>query len=138
MKLLFLALLLPSIALAECKIAIDDIKPTVRNALSGMHSKSNETITIEEFAGAKDFINDVISKVMQCYEFVAKVERRNPDFNKWGEESDRYYYYALPLRSLELQLDTAIRSFSFGQWRNESFDINMWEKVATEFYDRKI
>ncbi|MEJ8569834.1 hypothetical protein, partial [Elongatibacter sediminis] len=135
---LLILIFLPALSVADCQIELQEIKPRVNQILEPLHEKENSDITEEEFSQAEAQISAIISELDVCTGFYEEYERKNSDYTRWGEKSDRYRSYSLWLTSVDMQLEAAVESFRYWIFRSWLFDVDMWEKVAVEFDEREI
>ena len=137
MKILIL-LIFPVACAAECSIGLDEIVPLVKSQLQPLHERANSKIERIEFVNAHQGLSEIVEKLDGCAEYYHEYELECLHFENWGKWSDRYMSTSMALKSVEMQLQAAVDSFDIRIFRRWLFDIDMWEKVAQEFYDREI
>lgn len=137
MKILIL-LLFPIVCDAECSTELNEIVPLVKTQLQPLHEKVNSKIDRLEFVNAHQAVSEIVETLSGCAEYYREYEFENCHFGNWGKGSDRYMLASMALKSVEMQLEAAVDSFDIRIFRRWLFDVDMWEKVAQEFYHREI
>ena len=129
---------MPIVATAQCNIELESIKPLAKEYLSSLHEQDNLLIKREDFEVAYSRLGQLIIVVDECQKYHHELELKNYHFTRWGENSDRYRHYSWELGSIQLQLKSSIDSYELGMFRSFFFNVDMWEKVVNEFYDKEI
>lgn len=124
--------------MASCELKVEDIKPLVKSYLAELHQEENRDITESQFLKAHAEIESLVTISQNCADYHHQYELANYDFSRWGELSDRYQSHKYELQHISMQLKAGYESFEMGFMRSFGFNVNMWEKIAKEYYEKTI